>query len=170
MLNWMVLWFFPHRTNTASQAPFDPSIFCRKSFRWPVNVVHRNVVHRNDPWIFAQFLGQISRVPNLRGGMVFEIFYIYIFQYLWGLWAAIHSGSSATVAICVFSAEFRGRCRMNHQLRGCQGFPRGEVSFGNLETCPNFKRFHSYSLRKVANLLIYSLLHKNGWKIPLWLG
>lgn len=77
MLNWMVLWFFPHRTNTASQAPFDPSIFCRKSFRWPVNVVHRNVVHRNDPWIFAQFLGQISRVPNLRGGMVFEIFYIY---------------------------------------------------------------------------------------------
>ena len=39
---------------------------------------------------------------NLRGGMVLK--FSICFQYVW---AAIHSGSSATVAICVFSAEMQ---------------------------------------------------------------
>ena len=61
------------------------------------------------------------RVPNLRGGIiVFEIFYM--FSICMG---CDPFGSSATVACLYFNAELR----MNHQLRGCQGFPRGEVSF-----------------------------------------
>lgn len=102
------------------------------------------------------------RVPNLRGGMVFEIFYMF----------SICMGCDPFRKFCDCSnlCFLRGDAGWTTSCGGVRGSQQVRCHFCNLETCPNFKRFHSYSLRKVANILIYSLLPKNGWKIPLWLG
>ena len=90
---------------------------------------------------FQEFLSQI------KGGMVFEIFYMFsIFK----IWAAIHSEVLRHLSIFVFSAEFLRRCGWTTSC-GVSGVPKrwGVIlQFG----------------------IIYSLLHKNEWTIPLWLG